>query len=149
MKKINFLIFVFSLTFIPSLSRDFFPPLVKPVFAKKVIGSQKAGTATVSTSIIISPRLRRDRKALQITFSNLSRVSSFSYELTYFGSGIDQGVFGSVTPKGENSTYRELLFGTCSHNVCRYHSGIQNMIFTVTANLKDGRKIIKKYRVRP
>lgn len=138
---------IFSL-FLTFLLLSFLVPN-KIVLAKKVIGSRKSSGTVVSSSIIVSPRLRRDRKALQITFSNLSKVSSFSYELTYFGSGIDQGVFGSVTPQGENSTYRELLFGTCSHNVCRYHSGIQNMLFIVTANLKDGRKIIKKYRVKP
>lgn len=117
-----------------------------PIFAKKKIGiSQKTSTY----GLVISPKLRKDRKALIVNFSNLSRVSSFAYELTYLTNGIEQGVYGTVTPKGENSTVRELLFGTCSGNVCRYHSGIQDMKFVVTANLKNGKKIIKRYRVKP
>jgi len=135
MKKIFFVLFVF-----------FFFGIAQPVFAKKKIGSIKKIS---SSGIIISPRLRKDRKALIVNFSNLNQVSSFTYELTYLGNGIDQGVYGSVTPKGENSTVRELLFGTCSHNVCRYHTGIQNMRLVVTANLKNGQKIIKKYRIKP
>lgn len=121
----------------------------KLALAKKKIGPAKTAVTTTSASIIISPRLRKDRKALLVTFSNLSKVSSFSYELTYLGSGIDQGVFGSVEPKGENSTSRELLFGTCSHNVCRYHAGIQDMRFVVTTKLKSGQTLTKKYRIKP
>ena len=142
MKKIT-IIFTFTLLFFCS-----FTLLAKPVFAKKKIGSAGGGVV-VSTGFVISPKLRKDRKALLVTFSNLNAVTSFSYELTYLGSGIDQGVFGQVAPKGENSTSRELLFGTCSHNVCRYHTGIQNMRFVVTADLKNGQKLTKKYRVKP
>ena len=141
MKKI---IIIFTFTFLLSCLA-----LPKPAYAKKRIGSSSGGTVVTSTGFTIYPRLRKDRKALLVTFSNLNLASSFSYELTYLGSGIDQGVFGQVTPKGEYSTYRELLFGTCSHNVCRYHTGIQNMRFVVTANLKTGQKITKKYRVKP
>lgn len=119
--------------------------LASPVLAKKRIGSAKR----VSIGITISPRLRKDRRALIANFSNLNQVFSFTYELTYLTNGVDQGAYGSVTPKGENSTVRELLFGTCSHGVCRYHTGIENMRFVVTANLKNSQKIIKKYRIKP
>jgi len=114
---------------------------------KKIVFS--SGSATTTGSFTISPRLRKDRRALLVTFSNLNLVNSFTYELTYLGSGIDQGVFGNVTPKGETSTSRELLFGTCSHGVCRFHTGITDMKFKVTATLKNGQTIVKKYRVKP
>lgn len=120
--------------------------------AKKKIGA-KTSTAksAVSTSLkmVIRPKLRSDRKALQVTFSNLSYVTSFTYELTYEANGIDQGVYGSVTIKDESSISRELLFGTCSGPVCRYHSGIKNMKSSVTTTYKNGRKIINRYRVKP
>ena len=141
MKKIIF-IFLPALMFLYSLI------LASPVFAKKKIGSSK-GSSKISSGIIISPKLRKDRKALLVTFSNLQNVSSFTYELTYLANGIDQGVYGSVTPKGEGSTSRDLLFATCSHNVCRYHTNIQNMRFVVKSSLKNGQKISKSYRVKP
>jgi len=120
-----------------------------PVLAKKRIGS---GTRAVGVSggITISPKLRKDRKALEISFSNINNAFSFSYELTYLADGIEQGVYGTVTPKpGETFTSRELLFGTCSHGVCRYHQNLQNMRFTVTTSLRNGKKTIHKYRVKP
>ena len=123
--------------------------LASPVSAKKRIGSGTNTSVVSSGPFAVYPRLTKDRKALLVTFSNLNAISSFSYELTYLGSGIDQGVFGQVTPKGENSTSRELLFGTCSHGVCRYHTGIKNMLFVVKATLKNGQTLTKKYRVKP
>lgn len=114
---------------------------------KKIVFS--SGTTSAGRGFIISPRLRKDRRALLVTFSNLNVVNSFTYELTYLGSGVDQGVFGSVTPKGEASTSRELLFGTCSHGVCRYHTNISGMKFKVTATLKNGQTINKRYKVKP
>jgi len=141
MKKIIFI-------FLPALILFYSLILASPVFAKKKIGSGK-GPSRISSGIIISPKLRKDRKALLVTFSNLQNVSSFTYELTYLANGIDQGVYGSVTPKGEGSTSRDLLFATCSHNVCRYHTNIQNMRFVVKSSLKNGQKISKSYRVKP
>lgn len=140
MKKIIFIFIIFlfcSLVFTAT-----------PISAKKKIVFKSAGVVR-ATGFTVSPRLRKDRKALLIDFLNLNQVTSFTYELTYLANGINQGVFGPVTPKGENTTSRELLFGTCSHNVCSYHAGIQDMRFTVIATLKNGQKITKKYRVKP
>lgn len=122
------------------------------IYAKKKIGAKtvtSVGAVSTSWKMVISPRLRADRKALQVTFSNLSGITMFTYELTYEGNGVDQGVYGSVKPQGESSLPRELLFGTCSGSVCRYHTGIKKMKFSVTTTYKNGRKIIKRYTVRP
>lgn len=140
MKRIFLVVIILSLL-------HFLTLCARPALAKKKIGSKK--TAGFSWGITVSPRLRKDRKALTVNFSSLQNANSFTYELTYLADGIDQGVYGSVTPKGENSTVRELLFGTCSHGVCRYHTNIENMRFTVTANLKNGKKTIRKYLVKP
>jgi len=145
-KKIGSVFFLFLALF----SLSCFRPQIS--LAKKKIGSQPAGVRSAvpaSYKIVIAPKLRTDRRALQVNFSNLGQVVSFTYELTYEAGGVDQGVYGSVTPKGENSIYREILFGTCSGSVCRYHSGLTNMKFSTTTTYKNGSKTIKRYRVYP
>ncbi len=120
------------------------------VFAKKKIVLPKSGTAvTGGGRLIVTPRLRRDRKALIVNLSNLGAVSSLSYELTYMAGDVSQGVAGTITPKGELSAQRELLFGTCSKNVCRYHTNITGMRFVVTSTLKSGGKVRKAFTIKP
>ncbi len=141
MKKIIFL-FTFTLLLFHSFT-------LNEVFAKKKIVRRGTSSAiTTGSRLVIKPKLRSDRRALIVNFSNLGVVSSFSYELNYVSNGIPQGVAGTVTPKGEGSTQRELLFGTCSRNVCRYHTGISEMKFVVTSTLKSGIRVRKTFRVR-
>lgn len=115
---------------------------------KKIVRRQASGAVTTGSRLIIKPKLRSDRRALIVNFSNLGVVSSFSYELNYVSNGIPQGVAGTVTPKGEGSIQRELLFGTCSAGVCRYHAGISGMKFVVTSTLKSGLRVRKTFRVK-
>lgn len=107
-----------------------------------------AGRVSTGPSISISPRLRADRSGLLVSFGNLQNASSVSYILTYTQNGQQEGAGGSVNPSEGNSATRELLFGTCSSGVCRLHSGIGNMRFEVTTELKSGKKVIKRYRIR-
>lgn len=116
---------------------------------KKIIRRTSYGTVSVGNRLVIKPRLRNDRLALIINFSNLGAVSSFTYELSYTAEGVPQGVAGSITPSGENSLERELLFGTCSRNVCRYHRNIQGMKLVVTSILNSGVKVRKTFQIRP
>lgn len=132
----------------------FYSFTLSPIHAKKKIVRSKPAT-TVSTKtaagnrLIITPKLRSDKKALNVTFSNLGVVSSFSYELTYTTNGIPQGVAGTVTPTRENSTQRQFLFGTCSRNVCRYNTGIKEMKLVVTSQLNSGQKVRKTFTIKP
>ena len=98
-------------------------------------------------SLVVSPKLRGDRRALNVYFGNLSKARSVSYILTYRGNDSDQGAMGSVDVASGNTT-RELLFGTCSTSVCTYHQGISNMRLEVTIELTSGKKIVKRYRVK-
>lgn len=107
-----------------------------------------AAIKTVSSNTFVSAKLRRDRLALNVYFANISKYSQISYTLTYTANGVEQGVQGSVSG-GQNSQSRELLFGTCSKNVCTYHRGIQNMHLTVTAAKSDGTSVVKKFRIKP
>lgn len=146
MKRVFLSILIFSALL---FSSAFHPA---DVSAKKRIirssGAKASKATTASNRLIIQPKIRRDRKALVVNFSNLNAVSSFTYELSYTASGIPQGVAGTVTSSGENGTQRELLFGTCSKTVCRYHTGIRNMTFVVTSTLKSGLKVRKTFRVK-
>lgn len=113
----------------------------------KLLPQVKSGTKKAS-GISVSPRLRNDRKALVITFSNLQNANSISYNLIYQTNGQEEGAGGTVRPSGEQVATRELLFGTCSKNVCRYHANITNMRFEIISDLKSGKKSLKRYRIR-
>lgn len=144
MKKLLFftvLIFLFSF-YTEAVNAGKILPQVKS--SKKAITPQKTSTKRIN----VSPKLRSDRKALLIYFSNLQNASSVSYMLIYKTNGQEEGAGGSVSPAYGNTATRELLFGTCSKNVCRYHSNIANMKLEVTAELKSGKKIIKRYKIK-
>lgn len=134
--KLLLLLFIFIITF------------SQPILAKKSLLKQ-AATGTGGNSVVISPKLRSpDRLALIVNFSNLLTAKSVSYSLTYNSQRVSQGVAGSIKPE-VNTTSRELLFGTCSSGVCRYHTNITNMRFVVTVKLKSGSQFTKSYRVKP
>ncbi len=105
-------------------------------------------TASSGSSITVSPRLRKDKNALLISFSNLQNATAVSYTLIYQTNGQEEGAGGSVRPSDGNAANRELLFGTCSKNVCRYHTNIKNVRLEVTGQLKSGKTFTKRYRIR-
>lgn len=94
-------------------------------------------------------KLRPDRMGIIVNFLNLGSVKNITYILTYLGNGVDQGVQGTITPSGEATTSRELLFATCSKNICTWHNNLQNMRLTVTTSTKTGSVSTKIYRVKP
>ncbi len=100
------------------------------------------------SSVIVSPRLSPDRKALNVSFANLNKTSEVTYTLSYQTNGKDEGVYGSIDSSAGNSVTRELLFGTCSSGVCRYHTNITGMKLEVTVELTSGKKALRRYRVR-
>ncbi|MBI2430744.1 MAG: hypothetical protein HYV39_01875 [Candidatus Levybacteria bacterium] len=125
-----------------------------PVFAKVLPQARSSGKAVApraassGTNISVSPRLRGDRKALLISFGSLQNATNVSYALYYSTLGREEGAGGSVRKEEGSSASRELLFGTCSKNVCTYHQSIKNMKFEVTGTLKSGKTFLKRYRIR-
>jgi len=114
-------------------------------------GGTTTSAATRTSSrlgVASSVKFRSDRRALVVTFSDLGKTSQISYTLTYTGSGVSQGVSGTIKPAGEPSISRELVFGTCSAGVCRYHTGITNARLVITSWLKNGRKVNKGYKIK-
>lgn len=112
---------------------------------------QKQTTAiknAVGTGISVSPSLRRDRRALIVNFANLQNAQSVSYLLTYKTGVQDEGARGTLTLGGSTKTTEQLLFGTCSKNVCTYHTNISNARLEVSYTSKTGKKYLKKYKIK-
>lgn len=107
-----------------------------------------AGGNVVSSGVSSSVRFRSDRRAVLINLANLNKAISITYSLTYTANGIAHGAQGTVSPAGETSTTRELLFGTCSKNVCTYHYNITNARLEIKSKLKNGIITIKPYRLK-
>lgn len=142
LKKIAILFIILSL----------FLSIPSEIWAAKLRTTRgKTTTATrVSRStggVTYSVKFRSDRKGIILNLSRLDNASSVSYELTYTSNGITQGVRGSIKPTGSSET-RELLFGTCSGNVCRYHTNIRDARLVITSKLKSGKTTRKPYRLR-
>src|SRR3989338_11198368 len=107
---------------------------------------------------ILSPR--RDGNALVLNIKRTSSYDSISYDLAYTstpdeikvtgskisddgegssGESIDRGVSGTIDAKDKKGEYQqEILFGTCSKNVCKYDKGVENG--TLTLHIKKGSK---------
>lgn len=119
--------------------------------AKKVLPQAKSGKKltfrAVSSGITTSAKLRADKGAVIISFANLQNAKSVSYSLFYETNGQQEGAGGTITPTGSTAT-RELLFGTCSKNVCRYHTNISNARLEINSSLKNGKISIKRYRIK-
>lgn len=107
---------------------------------------------------------RRDGNAMVLSLKRTSSYDLISYELAYtskveelevaggkikgdmgdegeFGrSGvIDRGVQGTIDTTDKKGEYeQEILFGTCSKNVCKYDQGVENG--TLTLHIKKGNK---------
>lgn len=131
--------FVFSF-FVTSVEAKVLPQ------AKK--GGKVSTGRSVSAGVSVSPRLRADRRALNISFNNLSKVQNISYILTYETNGKPEGASGSVSSSSGNSATRTLVFGTESSGVPRYHTNITNARLEVTVEMPNGKKSVKKYRIK-
>ncbi len=141
MEKYIFGLFFFLFLSIPTLSFARMLPQVKTT-------GKQATIRSAGNNISVSARLRRDRHALTVSFSNLYVAASVSYTLIYQTGGHEEGAGGSIREDEGNYATRELLFGTCSSGVCRYHTNITNMSLEVTGQLKSGKTFTKRFRIK-
>lgn len=105
---------------------------------------------------------RRDGNALVLNLKRTGSYDSISYELAYTSNpdetvvkgtkidledsgdsgssgAIDRGVVGTIDTKEKKGEYeQEILFGSCSKNVCKYDKGVENG--TLTLHIKKGNK---------
>lgn len=102
---------------------------------------------------------RRDGNALVLNIKRTSSYDEISYDLAYTskaeekkvsgtkiiedgesavpGESIDRGVSGTIDTKGKKGEYeQEILFGTCSKQVCKYDQGVENG--TLTLHIRKG-----------
>lgn len=106
---------------------------------------------------------RRDGNALILNLKRTSSYDSISYELAYTSKvdetavegfkikdedsgsevgSIDRGVVGNIDTKQKKGEYeQEILFGTCSKNVCKYDKGVENG--TLTLHITKGRQAFR------
>lgn len=117
---------------------------VLPRYAKSSGKTVKRNAASSVPGISVSAKLKGDKSALNVSFSNLQNARQVSYTFMYQTDGKDEGVSGSIDASSGNTT-RELLFGTCSSGVCRYHTNITNMRLEVVSELLSGKKTVKRF----
>lgn len=106
---------------------------------------------------------RRDGNALVLNIKRTSSYDSIGYDLAYtsnvdetivsgskisedgeapVGGSIDRGVSGTIDTGSKKGEYeQEILFGTCSKNVCKYDKGVENG--TLTLHIRKGNKAYK------
>lgn len=104
-------------------------------------------TRTYTRGVRASVQFRPDRRGLLINFSGFGNIVSVTYTLTYNSNGIPQGAGGTATPATAGEQ-RELLFGTCSGGVCRFHSNITNARLVIDSKLSSGLVVRKPYRIK-
>lgn len=125
-----------------SVQAKLLPQAQKSVQKSTVVKNVKA------TGITVLPKLRKDRRAVIVYFSNLQNATNVSYMLTYRTNIQDEGAMGALNLKGPSSQSTELLFGTCSKNVCRYHTGIKDAKLDISYTTTSGKKYLKKYKIK-
>lgn len=132
--------FFFLLLSVPSVDAKLLPQVkgTKPIAKTKSFAGK---------GISVYPKLRSDKKALNVSFGNLQNARSIQYNLIYRTEGHEEGAGGTIT-KQTGGTTRELLFGTCSSGVCRYHTNISNMRLEILTELNSGKKTLKRYRIK-
>lgn len=90
---------------------------------------------------------RRDGNALILNLKRTSSYDKITYELAYLSEAeassaynaeeIDRGVVGEVKTTEKKGEYeQEILFGTCSKNICKYDKGVENG--TLTLHIRKG-----------
>ncbi len=142
-KLIIFLLVLFSLFLVISnptrvnAAKKFAPK-------KKTVRTTKPVTAGIPASV----RYRGDKQGILMSFPSFNGIEFVSYSFTYETNGTTQGAGGTIRQDNNPTSQRELLFGTCSSGVCRYHYNLNNARLTLTARFTNGRASTKVYRIK-
>ncbi|MEK7521315.1 MAG: hypothetical protein AAB599_00725 [Patescibacteria group bacterium] len=97
----------------------------------------------------VSGSLAKNKLSVSANFSNLTKVKSFTYSLTYDASNGQQGAGGTVKVSKKNKKLsRKILLGTCSKNVCTYHRNVKNLKLSVDFKLKSGGMVSYEKKIR-
>ena len=126
----------------------YFIPHVEAKVLPRFQSSKAASSGKATSGYFVSPKLRSDRSALIIYFGNLQRVRNVTYTLIYQTNGKDEGVSGSIDSSSGNNATRQLQFATCSSGVCRDHQNLSNMKLEVITELSNGKRTLRRFRLR-
>ena len=125
-----------------------FPKTALALKVRTKRGGSGGGTSyLISNRVGYSVRFNSNRTGVVISFSGLVNATSVTYSLSYNANGIPQGAIGTITNPGVSTDTREVLFGTCSGGVCRYHQNITNAKLVITSKLKSGITTRKSYKL--
>jgi hypothetical protein len=124
-----------------------FPKTTLALKVRTKRGGSGGGSYLLSNRVGYSVRFNSSRTGIVISFSGLTNATSVTYSLSYDANGIPQGAMGTITNPEVSVDTRELLFGTCSGGVCRYHTNITNAKLVITSKLKSGYTTRKTYRI--
>ena len=140
-KSISFLLAIICLFLLPQM-----------VLALKTRTSRGGGGSGssyyIGARVGSSVKFNSSRTGLVISFSGLTNATSVTYSLSYNTNGIPQGAMGTITNPTVSVDTREVLFGTCSGGVCRYHQNITNAKLVITSKLKSGYTTRKTYKIK-
>lgn len=155
MKKIFFFVITFALflTSVYTIDAAKKPtPTKKPTVVKTTVkkstttAGKSSGTTKIrGTNVAVSYAVKSG--SLGITFSNIKKVSFLTYTLMYMTNEQQEGAMGTVYPKGASTASRTLLFGTCSKNVCRYHTNVSNVKLQINGKLTSGKTFSSSYSI--
>lgn len=143
MKKLSLLIIVVLIAFVFAKNTQ---AKVLPQSAKTA--PKQTAIKSGGTTIGVYPKLRADRRALIVNFSNLQNAKAVSYMLVYKTAGQEEAAMGGLNLNGQSSASSELLFGTCSKTVCRYHTNIKDARLEVSYTSQNGKKYLKKFKIK-
>lgn len=126
------------------------PPAALALKARTSRGGSgsSGGSYYISGRVGSSVKFNAGRNGIIIYFSGLTNASSVNYSLSYESNGLSQGAMGTISNITTSTDTRELLFGTCSGGVCRYHQNITNAKLVITSKLRSGYTTRKTYRIR-
>ena len=124
------------------------PPAIDARLLPRALPKKAASGITNTKGVVVSVKFRSDRRAILLSFTKLSVAKAISYTLTYDSAGVTQGAGGSVDPGSPEPASRELVFGTSSNGVYRYHTGIKNAKLVITTTLKTGKKVVKSFKLK-
>lgn len=118
----------------------FFITLLASLFLlHPTLAQAKHTTKALKGSPKVQASVAKNRLSVSTSFTNLSNVKSFTYNLTYNTSNGPQGAGGTVKISSKNKKLsRKILLGTCSKNVCTYHKNVKNVKLSVDFKLKSG-----------
>jgi hypothetical protein len=89
---------------------------------------------------------RADGKEINLIVDRVERAASMEYELEYYDTDrtFIEGAFGTVNFANETlPVEKQILLGTCSKNVCRYHEGVSGGSLTLRFTGGDEAYVLK------